>query len=228
MQPIIGITGNYSEAEANFWLRQFYVESVTRVGGTPIILPPVLDSNLIDKYIHFCQAFIFSGGGDIDPFYWGALPEWCMGEVNPLRDHFELTLARKLLSRDKPVLAICRGCQIINVAAGGSLWQDIQTDLCHDQKAPRNYPFHDIFVREGTLLNKILKKSAIRVNSFHHQAVDKLGSELVISAWAPDGIIEAVEKKGHPFYLGVQWHPECMDDDNSSNLFRALIEAACI
>jgi putative glutamine amidotransferase len=123
-------------------------------------------------------------------------------------------------------LGICRGCQVLNVAAGGTLLQDINTPMAHQQKAPRNYPFHDILIKPDTLLSTILNESTIRVNSFHHQAVNQPGSGMCISAQSPDGIIEAIESREAPFILGVQWHPECMTDISSKRLFSALVRVA--
>src|SRR5690606_367598 len=108
-----------------------------------------------------------------------------------------------------------RGCQILNVAMGGSLIQDIRSRLSHQQKAPRNYAFHDIFIDEDSYLFKILGKPTIKVNSFHHQAIKKVGTQLTVSARAEENIIEAVELRDHPFAIGVQWHPECMEDANA-------------
>lgn len=227
MPSIIGITANYDEGEKNYYLREAYISAIQKAGGTAIILPPSEEDTLIDKYLDICQGFVFSGGGDIDPFHWGEVPEWVLGEINPLRDHFELALAKRILERNMPVLGICRGCQLLNVAAGGTLTQDIDTYLSHEQKAPRNYPFHAIFIEKDSLLLRIIKKTQIRVNSFHHQAVKKTGTGFRVGACAPDGTIEAIEGlKG--FVLGVQWHPEYLLDEHAQGLFQALVKATLI
>ncbi len=142
------------------------------------------------------MALIFTGGGDLDPSYFGQAPAAMLGDVNPLRDEFEIKLARKALASGQATLGICRGCQILNVAAGGSLIQHITTDLCHEQKAPRDYPIHDIFIASDSQLSRILGSEKIRVNSFHHQAVDQAGDGIFCSAYAQDGTVEAIEFRG--------------------------------
>jgi len=226
VKPVIGITGNFNEAEKEYCLRDYYVLSIHKAGGTAIILPPVEEEGIINDYTGICDGFIFSGGGDIDPHYWGELPEKTLGDINPLRDYFELMLAQKAFKHHLPALGICRGCQILNVAKGGSLIQDIHSRMSHQQKAPRSYPFHAIVIKKDTILEGIVKNKSIRVNSFHHQAVKKTGPGMRISACAPDDTIEAIESTEHPFFLGVQWHPECLPDKFSLYLFEALVEAA--
>ncbi|MEN6328352.1 MAG: gamma-glutamyl-gamma-aminobutyrate hydrolase family protein [Syntrophomonas sp.] len=226
MRPLIGITGNFDADEDAVLLKGYYVESVNRAGGVAMVLPPVRDDNIINNYLSVCQGFVLSGGGDIDPVYWGENPAVELGEVNPLRDFFELSLTRKIITANLPVLGICRGCQVLNVAAGGSIVQNITSDISHDQNAPRSYPFHAIFIEKHSLLASITQSESIPVNSFHHQAVHKPGYRMQISACAPDGTIEAIEAAGHPFCIGVQWHPECMLDMVSKRLFNALVNAS--
>jgi putative glutamine amidotransferase len=228
MRPIIGITGNFDSDEDCFLLKSYYVESVNRAGGTAMILPPVQDDDILECYISLCQGFVLSGGGDIDPIFWGETPTPGLGEVSPLRDSFEFNLARRIITLKIPVLGICRGCQVLNVAAGGSIIQDITSDICHNQNAPRSYPFHAIFIEKQSRLASIIESESISVNSFHHQAVAQPGSQIKISACAPDGTIEAIEAVGHPFCIGVQWHPECLLDLPSRHLFNALVNASSI
>jgi putative glutamine amidotransferase len=226
MRPLIGICSNYNLENEEYCLRNYYVESLLQAGATAIILPPVKDALIMEQYLKSCQGVVFPGGGDVDPYHWGELPSWELGEINPRRDYFELKLAKQVIARKLPALGICRGCQVLNIAAGGTLFQDINTAMTHQQKAPRNYPFHDIVIKPDTLLSRILNVSEIRVNSFHHQAVEYPGTGMDISALAPDGIIEAIENREAPFILGVQWHPECMTDKSSEQLFMALVRAA--
>lgn len=228
MKPLIGICANYDGSENSYGLKEAYVRSLQTAGGVVVILPPGEDEGLMDEYIACCHGFIFPGGGDIDPCYWGELPQPELGEINPLRDSFEIGLARKLLVSEIPLLGICRGCQLLNIAAGGSLIQDLQSPMSHQQKAPREYPFHDIFIKNDSRLAAILHSTQIKVNSFHHQAVRSPGTGMQISARASDGIVEAIEGEGPSFVLGVQWHPECLLDENSGQLFKALVEAAYI
>ncbi|HNX29810.1 MAG TPA: gamma-glutamyl-gamma-aminobutyrate hydrolase family protein [Syntrophomonadaceae bacterium] len=226
MRPIIGITGNYDLEENLHFLAEAYVTSINKAGAAAIMIPP--EEARLDDYTKICHGIILSGGGDIDPVYFNEAPSWTLGNINPLRDWFEIKLARKCLAMGVPLLGICRGCQVINVAAGGSLIQDIRSRMSHQQKAPRDYAFHDIFIDEETYLFQILRKNSIRVNSFHHQAIRKAGEQLKISARAEENIIEAVEKNDHPFAIGVQWHPECMNDENSTRLFKAFTEQATV
>lgn len=225
MRPIIGITGNFIEDENFTGVRKYYIDAVLKAGGNGIILPPVVDEVIVNSYLSICQGFIFTGGGDIDPFYWGEEPSPAVRKINPLRDKFEMMLATKVLGGVKPVLGICRGCQVLNVADGGSLIQDISTSLSHEQNAPENHPFHDVFIAKNSILYRILGEDRIRVNSFHHQAVYKPGLNMKVTARSSDGTIEAVESRNHPFVVGVQWHPECMEDKYSFYLFRSFINA---
>jgi len=226
MKPIIGISADFSYETVKHCLGDGYVASVRQAGGQVIILPPVDDENMTDQYLDICDGLILSGGGDIDPLFWGELPSPQLMEISPRRDAFELALTRQALERDLPILGICRGCQVINVAAGGSLVQDLAGELCHSQKAPRDYPIHAIFIKSGTLLLKLLGQNEVRVNSFHHQAVGNLGRDLLISARAADGTVEAVESRSHQFVLGLQWHPETMNDELSHRIFSSLVRAA--
>lgn len=226
MRPVIGVTGNYNEEEHSFWVRDYYVKSLRAVGAVPLVLPPTEDADITAEYLQICSGLLFSGGGDVDPVHWGEMARPRLGYINPLRDAFELELARQALRADMPILGICRGCQVLNVAAGGSLLQDIQSHLLHDQNAPREYPIHAIVVEKGSLLRRVVGSEEIRVNSFHHQAVKNPGRGLKTCAWAPDGIIEAVESTEHRWVLGVQWHPECMTDEFSRRIFAALVKAS--
>lgn len=222
MRAVIGITANYHLEEKTLTLREYYINSVLRAGGMPLIL--AAQTELLDNYINLCDGILFTGGGDLDPCYFGQAPAVMLGEVNPRRDEFEINLAHKMLASGKAALGICRGCQIMNVAAGGSLIQHLDSDLCHQQKAPRDYPIHDIFIASNSQLFRILGSDKIKVNSFHHQAVDQPGNGIYYSAYAQDGTVEAIEYPGHPFYLGVQWHPECMSDFSAQRLFTALVQ----
>ncbi|MDD3269224.1 MAG: gamma-glutamyl-gamma-aminobutyrate hydrolase family protein [Syntrophomonadaceae bacterium] len=226
MRPIIGITANYSDAERLYSLREVYTRAVQKAGGTAIILPPVENDEIIANYLSICNGFILSGGDDIDPFYWGDLPQGGLAQINPLRDRFEICLTSRVLELKLAVLGICRGCQLLNVASGGSLVQDISSNLSHEQKAPKDYAFHDIFIDRNSRLADILNSEAIRVNSFHHQAVNRLGWDMRAVAYAVDGTVEGIESLGAGFAVGVQWHPEWLCDKYSQSLFRALVEAA--
>lgn len=226
MKPLIGITGNYDDDAGSILLKDYYVKAVYMAEGVPVILPPTRDENLIRNYLSVCRGVLLSGGGDIDPAWWGANSVKRMGRICPLRDYFEIQLTRMAAEQNIPVLGICRGCQVMNVAGGGGLIQDLSGEFEHNQNAPRNLPFHVIFIENGSRLASIIEKQSIRVNSFHHQAVNYLGRGLRITACAPDGTVEALEDPGQTFFIGVQWHPECLTDEASAQLFKAFVASA--
>ncbi len=226
MKPRIGITTNYSDEMGVHCLKNYYIASVLKAGGVPLLLASNQEMDSLMVYINTCDGFILTGGGDADPSYWGELPIVELGKITPVRDRFEIELARRVLEVHKPILGICRGCQILNIAAGGSLIQDIHSSMNHDQKAPAEYPIHPVFIEAGSRLEQIMGSASIRVNSFHHQAVKSPGQGLKIAACAPDGIVEAVEGRGDSYILGVQWHPEGMRDDYAAALFRSLVDAS--
>ncbi len=227
MKPLVGISSSYDDEAQVHLLRDHYVWSIYRAGGVPIILPATADYEIIHSYTETCDALLLSGGGDADPSYWGESPDRSLGDINPIRDVFEIELVRQVMRIQKPVLGICRGCQIINVAVGGSLIQNIEGNFMHQQKAPRNYAFHQVFIQKDSKLAAILKTEEIKVNSFHHQAVKMLGPGIKISACALDGTIEAIEFSSRlQFAIGIQWHPECMEDVHANYLFKALLAAA--
>ncbi|MEQ8200463.1 MAG: gamma-glutamyl-gamma-aminobutyrate hydrolase family protein [Syntrophomonadaceae bacterium] len=228
MRPIVGITGSSQPGDHALLFKDYYVKAVQRAGGLAILLPPARAESELEQYLDLCQALLFTGGGDFDPVLWGESLSPRCGQIDPQRDQFELELAGRALRSKRPVLGICRGCQLLNVAAGGSLWQDIQSPQGHNQKAPRDYPIHAIFIEPGSRLADIIKAEQIRVNSFHHQAVKRLGEGFAITALAEDGTVEAIERPGADFCVGVQWHPECMRDRYSTRLFTALVASAAI
>jgi len=229
MKPIIGISTGYDFDDKTYTLKENYIKSILKAGGLPVMLPAAADHDIIQAYTEICDAMVLSGGGDAHPSYWGELPDKKLGEVNPLRDVFEIELARNIIQSCKPVLGICRGCQILNIADGGSIYQDLAGNLMHQQKAPRHYAFHPIFLQNNSRLAAILKTEQINVNSFHHQAVKMAGQNMRIAACASDGTIEAIEfSSPNQFVIGIQWHPECMEDVYTDCLFRALIDAATI
>jgi putative glutamine amidotransferase len=227
MRPLIGLSTGYDLEESTYVLREYYVESIIKAGGLPLILPAVQQQDIIQSYSSICDALVLTGGGDADPALWGEWPHKDLGQVNPIRDYFELQLTCNMLKMGKAILGICRGCQIINLAAGGSLVQNLEGSFMHEQKAPRNYAFHPVFIEKYTKLERILRSEEIKVNSFHHQAIKVPGPGMVISACAPDGTIEAIEYAGQEhLVIGIQWHPECLEDLYAGYLFQALVEAA--
>lgn len=229
MKPVIGITPNYADGSGLYSLHRGYADAVAAAGGRPVLLfpsaapePPFLPD--------FLDGILFSGGGDIDPFLFGEEPLRECGEISPLRDSFELWLCRLALEKGLPLLGICRGMQVMNIAAGGSIYQDIlaQTGstLKHSQQAPRAHATHSVMPEENSLLAAIWGKKRIAVNSFHHQAAARLGDGFSVAARSPDGIVEAIERRDAPFALGVQWHPEAMKNEEQALLFSAFVRAA--
>jgi len=233
--PTIGITLSYDHRRAELHaLRQDYVRAVEKAGGLPVALAPVSEA-LVEPLLDALDGLILSGGSDVDPALFGAQPHPRLGRVVRERDDFELALTRKALARDLPILAICRGQQVLNVAMGGTLIQDIASEwkgsAAHDYDSRRQRWLlaHEVRILPGTRLREILGKDAVAVNSFHHQAVKDLGAGLVVSGLASeDRIIEGVEKPSARFVLGVQWHPESFwnQSDSFQTLFEAVVRAS--
>ncbi|WP_406677011.1 gamma-glutamyl-gamma-aminobutyrate hydrolase family protein [Moorella sp. ACPs] len=226
--PRIGVTCDLERGRERAFLRATYLQAITAAGGLPLLLPPV-KPELAAGYLAIIDGLLLTGGGDIEPSFFNARPQAGLYKVLPERDAFELALTRAALAAGKPVLAICRGVQVLNVAAGGNLYQDIKTEvpgaLEHNQAGPREQPSHDIKVIPGTRLAGILGAAA-RVNSLHHQAVRRVGKGLRVSAVAPDGLIEALEGDGEVVVIGVQWHPEDLygHDRRQKYLFEYFVE----
>jgi len=230
MKPIIGITTSH-EGERKLQLNTNYAAAVIRAGGIPLLLPMGIEEDF-EQVTDMLDGLLLTGGGDIDPILFNEEPHQKLGEVSPTRDAFEIGIAKAVLAADKPILGICKGLQIINVALGGTLIQDIYSQcetppLLHSQKAPRKHPTHFVQVEKDSILSSISESAQISVNSFHHQAVKDVPSPLKITGTASDGIIEAVESTDHQFVLGVQWHPEALaegSDAISLRIFQTFID----
>jgi putative glutamine amidotransferase len=214
-------------------LNATYVRAVQQGGGVPVLLPPHLGEGALAALCERMDGLLLTGGGDLDPARFGQERHPTVYDVAPLRDDLELELTRRALEEDRPVLAICRGIQVLNVALGGTLVQDLPSErpgpIVHSQTAPRHEPTHPVKVQgEGSRLGEVLGAPEVQVNSMHHQAIDRLGGGLREVAWAPDGVIEGVEMPGPGFVLGVQWHPEELvgHDPAARSLFAAVVEAA--
>jgi putative glutamine amidotransferase len=228
MRPVIGITTYAEEATWGGWTEPAafiplaYVRAVERAGGRPLLVPPVEEG--VDETLDVLDGIIFSGGGDLDPETYGAEAHPETNQVSPERDDAELALLQAALGRDMPVLAVCRGSQVLNVARGGDLVQHLPEIVGHDRHRHEEAVMADHEVRVGSdsRLGSILGDRA-PVKSSHHQGFGRIGEGLHESAWAEDGTIEAVEDPSHRFALGVLWHPEEGDD---YSLFAALVEEA--
>lgn len=233
--PLIGITAGRKVLEtgvgelAHFVQPVFYAEAVSAVDGIPVVLPAAEDR--LEDLLSRLDGLILTGGGDIDPRCYGQPAHPITDKVEPTRDEFELGLARFALRTGIPILGVCRGAQVINVAAGGSLIQDIPSqrgdEIAHMQSSLAR-PAHSISIDADSRVARSLGVTSIDVNSGHHQAVLELGAGMRAVAWAKDGIVEAIESDQHPWAMGVQWHPEMLWRERLAHrgLFGALVEAA--
>ena len=213
MKPKIGIVMCGFTQDRQF-VTNPYIQSVRYSKGLPLVLPLVRSDRVISEYADLCDGFLFCGGEDITPLLFGEEPQNGNGKTDITVDLFQIRLMKRILASHKPVLAICRGMQILNVACGGTIWQDMSLIpgkiLDHmQQSARRSEVSHRIRTERGSLLKKCIG-SCLFVNSFHHQAVNMPGKDIRVSARAQDHTIEAIELTSHPFAIGVQWHPECM------------------
>ena len=242
-KPVIGITGNYGELTCK--LAEGYYKSVERAGGVPVIIPPLSDTDVIINTLEHLDGLILSGGADYDPHYAGEEPCPLLGTINEERDLPELFITQLAYNRQLPILGICRGIQTLAMALGGHVCQDIslspnpspkrEGSINHSQEEERNVATHTVTVEKNSVLSRIYKKeqqcsmfnvqrSMLSVNSFHHQAVDETGPRFRVIARSDDGIIEAMESTEYKSILGVQWHPECLDD--GLPIFQWLVDEA--
>lgn len=232
MRPLVGVTvGSDPRGQSHFSLRRDYLRAVETAGGLPVVLAPGAPEDAADL-LGRLQALVLSGGDDIDPALYGEMRHETVTQVAPERDTFELALCREALRVDLPTLAICRGQQVLNVAMGGTLVQDIPSTVSgaanHDPLGERWELAHEVRLLPGSRLRRVLGEDKVAVNSFHHQAVKDLGRGLRATAWAvDDGVVEGIEAEGSRFVLGVQWHPESFWDrpPGFRALFVALVDA---
>lgn len=232
MNSLIGIICSHQwEDPQRFYVNSAYVHAVAAAGGTPVLIPHQEESQL-ENILEQISGLLVPGGVDLDPIYFDQELHPKSGIIDPWRDQSDLVLIRGALARSIPILAICRGCQVLNVACGGSLIQDIESQIRqpikHRQEAPRWYPTHEIAIAADSLLARIYGAATIRVNSFHHQALDQIAPGFRVTARTSDGVVEAIESIDNRFVLGVQWHPELMagHDPGVSKLFAHFVAAA--
>lgn len=242
VKPVIGLTADMDEGketsrppfkgETAYWLKKSYFNAVERAGGLPFLIAPACKPSTTDAYLALIDGLIVTGGYfDIDPGLYGEKPIARIDEIKPDRTLMEIRLIKKAVRMKVPVLGICGGHQVINIALGGALYQDIDAQvsgaLKHEQKPkPASKTSHLVKIAADTMLRRIVEKNSIKVNSTHHQAVKKIGKGLKVCGAAPDGIIEAIESDGGgSFVLGVQWHPEQLyeSDRVSRRLFKRFI-----
>jgi putative glutamine amidotransferase len=208
-----------------------YLRGLEAAGALPLVMPP-LNEDAIEPLLDRLDGICLSGGPDLDPAGYGAEPHPELGPIEPNLDRFELAVARRADAREMPILAICRGTQALNVVRGGTLHQhlpEISTEISHRQRIPGSQTSHPVSVEPGSRLAAALGPAeieAIDVNSFHHQAIDRLGEGLRVSARAPDGTVEGVEDPGRQFLIGVQWHAETLvHRPYEESLFRSFVDS---
>jgi putative glutamine amidotransferase len=241
MQPLIGITcsrvtggawGLYSLGHFMDYVFADYSLALLDAGAAPLIVPAAQDESSLARILGAVQGLVLSGGPDIHPRHYGEEPTAGLGEVDEALDRMELMAARLALEADLPVLGICRGIQVLNVALGGTLYQDIPSQvpesICHTPKTDKAVNTHTVRIAAGSRLRRALGRAEIWVNGKHHQAVRDPAPGLVVTARAADGVVEAVEHPERRWVVGVQWHPEgtWREDPFSKRLFRAFVRAA--
>lgn len=241
MKPIIGVTPDFNPGdredmggrEPTYFLRARYLRAIEDLGGIPVILPLAMDQGICKRLIAGLQGLLLTGSGpDLPPESYGERQRFRFRVMSRQRSAFELEMARLAAQANLPTLGICGGMQVINVALGGSLVQDIPSQLRsafpHRPSGPATRLSHPVRVAPRSLLRRITRQARFRVNSSHHQSIKRPAPSLVVSAVAPDGVIEAIEAPRHPFLMGVQWHPEFLYDRDEVHrrLFRAFVKAA--
>lgn len=233
---LIGVTTDRSTSRYGypvFTLAEAYVDALQMAGATPVIIPLGLPEEQLIGLLSRLDGVLFSGGGDVHPWRYGGLPNPLVDSIDEERDHVEILLVEQALKKGLPIFGICRGLQLINVALGGTLYEDLGEQLPGSIKHidfgmhPRDYLAHAIQVEPESLLAEVLRCQSTQVNSLHHQGIRQLASGLHLSASAPDGVIEGVELPGYPFGLAVQWHPENLQAyPPMRRLFQAFVSAA--
>ncbi len=229
-RPRIALTLDADPARATYELKASYVDAVLAAGGLPILLPHA--RRAAAAYLALADGIVVTGGAfDIPPELYGETRRKECGETRPERTAFEKDLLEAALAARLPVLGVCGGMQLMNVVRGGTLHQDLPADTGiagHEQPPPKDVPSHDAAIVPGTLLASLVGTQTLRVNSTHHQAVKDPGAGVLVSARAPDGVVEAIELPDIPFAIGVQWHPEATarSDPRSAAIYRGLVEAA--
>jgi putative glutamine amidotransferase len=234
IRPRIGITMRIELATERFYLARYYCEAVEAAGGLPVLIPLIPKADFVNGVVDGLDGLLLPGSdSDMDPLRYGRDPHPQLGSVHPLKDETDLLALARAEKRAVPLFAICFGIQSLNVSRGGALIQDIGSQhpnaIKHEQGAPRDRHSHRVRLLEDSILGQLAGAENAPVNSHHHQAIETLGRELVATAWAPDGLVEAVEDpRSDRFVLGVQWHPELgwERDELSRALFSRFVAEA--
>ena len=232
-KPLIGLTPSHDTDNHDIKMRPTYLRALKAAGAIPVVMPLEIEGEDLKQLAKEFDGFIFTGGPDVHPFLFGEETQAHCGNVSEERDKMELALLPFILEQKKPILGICRGIQVLNIAMGGTIWQDIASmtssdfPIAHSQPFAYHMPSHTVSLTEGSLLRELSERDTLRVNSMHHQAVKDLAPGLVASAYSPDQLIEALEMPGYPFFVGVQWHPEYLWEKNEEafRLFQKFVEA---
>ena len=236
-KPFIGLNMSVMKNEDDQWYRfvlgSRYTDAVRKAGGVPLLLPATNDKDIIMSYLDRVDGVLLVGGPDLHPKIYGDEEKLATVVTPPkLRQEFDLALARAAMSKNIPLMGVCMGCQVINVAAGGTLYQDILeqvegASVRHYRKIDPYYPLHTVKISPDSLLYQIIGKQELEVNSAHHQSVLEPGKGLRATAFSEDGVVECIEAEDERFVLGIQWHPEAIQDrPDQLSLFRALVSAA--
>ena len=237
-QPRVLIPTPVQDSERRrFSMAHGYIQSVIAAGAVPLMIPVTLDTGILRELYQSCGGVLLTGGDDVDPVLFGEVPHEKTEGIDPVRDHVEMLMSQWAVADDKPLFAICRGIQVMNVALGGTLIQDVPSqhqdarfDIQHNgryEAASRSTVLHQVCVEPHSQLANIVGAGDVGVNSFHHQAAKKAGDGLIVTARSKDGLIEALEMPDRKFYLGVQWHPEEMTTERQDmlQLFKQFVAA---
>ncbi len=232
-KPLIGLTPAHDMESGDVKARPTYMRALKAAGAIPVVMPLDASEEDLKQLSQDLDGFLFTGGPDVHPFLFGEETQAHCGNVSPARDQMEICLLPMVMELQKPILGICRGIQVLNIALGGNIWQDIPSQvtrdfpLAHSQPFSYDMPCHTVALTEGSLLARISESSSIEVNSMHHQAVKDLAPGLIASAYSTDYLIEALEMPDYPFFIGVQWHPEYLWEKNKEafRLFQTFVKA---
>lgn len=232
-KPIIALTPSHDTATNDLRMLPTYIKALETAGAIPVLLPLPIPAGDLKQIADAFGGFLFTGGPDVHPFLFGEETHRNCGNVSALRDQMELALLPVVLETGKPILGICRGVQLLNIGLGGTIWQDIPSQvesefpICHSQPFDYTLPAHTVVLAPDSLLAKITGEEKLSVNSMHHQAVKDVAESLTTAAVSSDGLVEAVEMRDYPFFIGVQWHPEYLHEKNgaAAKLFQAFVQA---